>query len=81
MTKAMTRAKTKLREFLQRVNLLPKNFTSRGAVITPTMTKVVTNAAIAPTSAPCLRKDAARGKAMKAGMRTTEPKAAAMITP
>ena len=48
---------------------------------TPTMTRVVTNAAMARTSAPCLRKDAARGKAMKAGMRTIEPNAAAMTTP
>jgi hypothetical protein len=72
---------TKLIEFLRRVNRLPKNFISRGTVSAPTMTRVVTNAAMARTSAPCLRKDAARGKAIKAGMRTMEPNTAAMTTP
>ncbi|MCK7541328.1 MAG: hypothetical protein MZV63_65795 [Marinilabiliales bacterium] len=81
MTKAMTKAKTKLREFRQRANFLPKNLASRGAVSTPTMTNVVTNAAMAPISAPCLIKDEANGKAIKAGMRTIEPKTAARMIP
>ncbi|MCK7525717.1 MAG: hypothetical protein MZV64_52970 [Ignavibacteriales bacterium] len=36
---------------------------------------------MAPISAPCLIKDAASGKAIKAGMRTTEPKTAARMIP
>jgi hypothetical protein len=74
-------AKIKLREFLQSVNLFPKNFASNGAVNTPTMTRVVTKAAMAVTLAPWRRKDPARGKAMNAWIRTTDPNKAARMTP
>lgn len=66
MIRAMIRAKIKLRKFLQKVNFFPKNFISMGAVITPTITRVVTKAAMALTLAPCLSIDPARGKAIKA---------------
>jgi len=81
MTTAISKAKTKLKKFLQKTYLLPKHLISMGAVRIPTITKVVTKAATALTLAPCLRSDPAIGKAMNAWISTTEPNKAARMTP
>jgi hypothetical protein len=81
MIRAIMRAKRKLRMFLQKAKPFPKHLASRGKVTIPTITSVVTKAAMALMLAPSLSRDPARGKAMKAWMRTIEPTTAARATP
>jgi len=55
------------------VNFLPKAFISIGAVITPTITKVVTKADIVIVVAPALSKDPANGNAIREGIKVNAP--------
>jgi len=67
--------------FLNRANLLPSSFISRGRVTIPTIVKVVIKAATVATDAPSLRRDAARGKEIRDGICRIAPRKATNITP
>jgi len=81
MIKAMIIAMMKLIPFLSRAIFFPNSFISKGSVTVPIMVNVVMKAATAAVEAPLLRRDAARGKEIKAGMCRIAPNNATRITP
>jgi len=75
----MIKAAAKPRLLRSSVNFFPSSFISMGAVITPTMTRVVMNADIVMTVAPERRSEPARGNATNEGIKVTAPITAARI--
>lgn len=69
-------AKTKLKIFLVKANLVPNSRFSRGNVTIPTIVKVVKNAAAGTIPTPEFTNVPTNGKAMKAGIKVIVPKAA-----
>ena len=69
----MASANIKLSTFLKIVILRPISLSSRGKVVTPTIVRVVIKAATDMTEAPLSKREAARGKDIRAGINKTEP--------
>lgn len=81
MMRAIIIAMMKLIPFLSRAFFFPSSFISKGKVTVPIMVNVVIKAATAVIDAPLLRRDAAKGNEIRAGICKIAPNSAIRSTP